>query len=280
MVFLEKCFFYGERRMNVPELPEVETIRRELIPFVEGQRICSVEILDGRFALPVKNIEGRSVGACLRRGKYLFFLLSGGVTLLVHLGMTGKLLYSLEEMNHPYVRAMFILENGMLYFTDIRTFGKLALLDRMEMVERWRRLGVDPLSHGFRRDTFYALSSKTKARVKDFLLDQRRVSGLGNIYACEVLFRAGIHPERPACTLTENEAEVLYNVIGVVLQEALKGGGTTIRDYRKSDAREGSFQRELCVYGREGDPCPVCGKHIQRQVFSSRSSFYCSTCQV
>ncbi len=264
----------------MPELPEVETIRCELISLVEGREICSIEIADERFAIPATDIEGKKICTCLRRGKYLFFLLSGGTTLLIHLGMTGKLLFTNERTQFPYLRVVVILDDGFLHFTDMRTFGKIALLDRGEMVECWKKLGVDPLSKGFKENTFIRLLGKSKTRIKDFLLDQRKVSGLGNIYVCEALFRAGIHPQRRTYSLTEKEMTSLYREVVLVLQEALQGGGTTIRDYRRSDAKRGSFQGKLCVYGREGYPCPACGQAIERCVFSSRSSYFCPVCQV
>lgn len=282
----------------VPELPEVETVRRGLQPVMEGARILRADVNrpDLRWPFP-ENMAARLAGATVttlrRRSKYILADLSTGETLLIHLGMSGRILVSGDPLGlfhrehaapdkHDHV--VFHMEGGArITFNDPRRFGAmdLAPTDRIEAHKLLRDLGPEPLGNSF--DEAY-LTAKLKARrmpIKAALLDQKLVAGLGNIYVCEALYRAGIAPTRQAARIARPRLARLVPLIRDVLTEAIAAGGSSLRDYRQADGELGYFQHSFSVYDREGEPCrtPGCDARIRRIVQSGRSSFYCPTCQ-
>lgn len=273
----------------MPELPEVETVRRSLQPRLTGLKFTGVEILMPKMiripgAEEFKDlITGRKIIKLGRRGKYLLFSLSGGYTLAVHLRMTGRLVYSEPEQplaKHTHV--IFSLDNGrQLRFSDVRQFGRLWLAptSALDNISGLKDLGVEPLEETFTRDYLKKEFRRRHARIKPLLLDQTFIAGLGNIYTDEALHRAKINPERLATTLTPREIAQLYHAIRDVLQEGIENRGTTFRDYLDGDGRAGSYQELLRVYSREGQPCPRCGKVIAKKKVGGRSSYYCPACQ-
>ncbi|MGQ9622542.1 MAG: bifunctional DNA-formamidopyrimidine glycosylase/DNA-(apurinic or apyrimidinic site) lyase [Candidatus Caldatribacteriaceae bacterium] len=260
--------------MNVPELPEVEVIRRELVPLLEGAKILGIEVQDPRILLSPGAIQGKRVAKLSRWGKYLLFEFEGGGCLVLHLGMTGQLFFEGNRPSPKYERVRFMLSSGCLLFCDQRRFGKVLVCESKE--DFLARLGVDPLSEAYTFEAFKALL-RGKRRLKDFLLDQRKICGIGNIYASEILFRACLHPERPCESLTEEEKRRLFLLIPRLLEEAVRQKGTTIRDFRLPGGEEGGFQNVLMVYGESR--CASCGGPVVRKVISSRSTYFCPHCQ-
>ena len=280
----------------MPELPEVETVRRGLLPVMEGQRIDQAQVNrpDLRFALPpnmAARLTGQVVQALRRRSKYILADLSSGETLLIHLGMSGRMLISGTQLGqfhhaHPapekHDHVVLTMQSGArVTFTDPRRFGAMDLMP----TANWQAhklladLGPEPLGNGF-NETYLAQRLANRATpIKSALLDQKVVSGLGNIYVCEVLHRAGIAPTRLAGDLTAQQAAALVPLIRAVLSEAIEAGGSSLRDYRQADGELGYFQHTFRVYDREGQPCLACATPIVRLVQSGRSSFYCPSCQ-
>ncbi len=280
----------------MPELPEVETVRRGLIPAMQGRVIEKAEVRrpDLRFALPPRMAErltGATVTALRRRSKYLLADLSTSETLLVHLGMSGRMLVSgvmpgTFFHDHPapekHDHVVLHLSGGArVTFNDARRFGAMDLLatetaDRHPLLAT---LGPEPLGNDFNETYLAARLRGRAAPIKAALLDQHLVAGLGNIYACEVLFRAGIAPTRAAGQIADPGA--LVPVIREVLAEAIAAGGSSLKDFRRTDGELGYFQKDFAVYGREGQPCrtPGCPATIARIVQSGRSTFFCPTCQ-
>ncbi len=266
----------------MPELPEVETVRRTLLPHVRGRRIARVEVHDRRLREPVpesfaSRLEGHRVVGVRRRGKFLLADLDDGGVWLVHLGMSGRLCVGTPLPGTPHVHVQILFEGGeKLYFQDPRRFGVM----RVEAGEPELALGPDPLVEGVDGEMLWALTRRCgRQRIKTLLMDQRRIAGLGNIYANEALFRARIRPGRRAGRLRRAEAMALAAVIGETLEEALAAGGSSLLDYRDADGREGGFQRRFRVYDRAGLPCVTCATPIRHQVTAGRSSYYCPTCQ-
>ena len=280
----------------MPELPEVETVRRGLLPVMEGQRIDQAQVNrpDLRFALPdnmAARLTGQVVQALRRRSKYILADLSSGETLLIHLGMSGRMLISGTQLGqfhhaHPapekHDHVVLTMQSGArVTFNDPRRFGAMDLMPTAS----WQThklladLGPEPLGNTF-NETYLAQRLANRATpIKSALLDQKVVSGLGNIYVCEVLHRAGIAPNRLAGDLTAQQAAALVPLIRTVLSEAIEAGGSSLRDYRQADGELGYFQHTFRVYDREGQPCPACATPIVRLVQSGRSSFYCPSCQ-
>ena len=277
----------------MPELPEVETVRRGLLPVMEGQRILRAEVNrpDLRFPLPARmadRLQGAVVQSLRRRSKYILADLSTGETLLIHLGMSGRILISgqmLGEFHHDHPapqkhdHVVFHLENGArITFNDARRFGAMDLMDTAKAAQHplMAALGPEPLGNAFNESY---LTGRLKGRltpIKSALLDQHTIAGLGNIYVCEVLFRAGVHPARQAA---DTKAPPLVAIIRAVLTEAIEAGGSSLRDYRQTDGELGYFQHRFQVYDRKGEPCARCDTPIERLVQSGRSSFYCPNCQ-
>jgi formamidopyrimidine-DNA glycosylase len=280
----------------MPELPEVETTRQGLIPVMEGRRIETAQVNrpDLRWPFPpamAERLTGATVLRLNRRSKYLLADLSTHESLLIHLGMSGRMLISgamLGEFHrdHPapqkHDHVVLHMEGGArVTFNDARRFGAMDLIatDLALTHPLLAGLGPEPLGNAF--DAAY-LAARLKGRaapIKALLLDQSVIAGLGNIYVCEVLFRARIHPARPALSLTEPQIVALIPLIRDVLTEAIAAGGSSLRDFRQTDGELGYFQHRFQVYDREGAPCPVCATPIARLVQSGRSSFFCPTCQ-
>jgi formamidopyrimidine-DNA glycosylase len=271
----------------MPELPEVETIRAQLAPLVEGRTLAALEIADPRWCLPlapeavVDAVAGRRIERLGRRGKYLTWELEDDVHLLMHLRMTGTLLYD-PPAGTPYGRVRFGLDDGHeLRFCDPRRFGtgELALGTGVRDAFFAARLGLEPLSDELDGAALRALARGRRAPVKAFLLDQRHIAGVGNIYADEALFRARIHPLRPAGTLTRAQCDALADAVRATLVAGLAAGGATIDDFRHADGVIGSFQDEFLVHRRSGEPCPVCGGEVVKFVAAGRGTYACESCQ-
>ncbi len=272
----------------MPELPEVETIRRQLAPHVEGRTLTELEILDARWCLPLDPgavrdaLEGRRVERLARRGKYLVWELEDDAHLLMHLRMTGTVLLDPPD-GTPYVRVRFVLDDGEheLRFCDPRRFGtgELALGTAARDAFFDLRLGIEPLGAGLTGEALRRMARGRRAPVKAFLLDQRRIAGVGNIYADEALFRARIHPLRPAGSLTRAQWDALAEAVRDSLTAGLAAGGATIDDFRHADGVMGSFQDEFLVHRRGGEPCPRCGSEVVKMVAGGRGTYVCETCQ-
>lgn len=267
----------------MPELPEVETIRRELAPWVVGQSLLRIIILDARIVAsnPAEEIcpalIGQRIEGLERRGKYLIFRLSGGRSLIMHLRMTGALLLN-PGASEPYVRAIFDLSNGdRLLFRDPRRFGLIWLVDDSYAVVG--QLGPDPLDDGFTPDVLAEALRRRRVAVKTALLDQRVVAGIGNMYADEALFAAGIHPLRKASDLSPGEVRALYNGIRNVLTTAIDGKGASVDTYMRPHGELGQAHFDFKVAHRRGGRCLVCGRPIERVSVQNRGSYFCPACQ-
>jgi formamidopyrimidine-DNA glycosylase len=282
----------------MPELPEVETVRRGLAPAMEGVVIARAEVNrpDLRWPFPehmAERLEGQRVERLRRRSKYILADLSSGESLLIHLGMSGRMLVSGDPLGrfvreHPapekHDHVVLLMANGArITFNDPRRFGAMDLLDTRtaEQHKLLASLGPEPLGNDFHEDHLIAALKGRNMPIKSALLDQRIVAGLGNIYVCEALYRAGIHPARKAGRIATRRVASLVPIIRDVLGEAIDAGGSSLKDFRQADGELGYFQHQFDVYGREGAPCrtPGCGAQVRRIVQSGRSSFYCSLCQ-
>ncbi|MGI8904655.1 MAG: bifunctional DNA-formamidopyrimidine glycosylase/DNA-(apurinic or apyrimidinic site) lyase [Solirubrobacteraceae bacterium] len=271
----------------MPELPEVETIRRQLGPHLAGRAIIRVEILDPRWTRPVSagpmesELRGAIVELVSRAGKYLILSLSHDRHLLMHLRMTGALLFD-PKLEPPHTRVRFDLDGAhRLVYVDPRRFGTGHLLHGRDALDAYlqARIGVEPLTPGFTTDHLRLMARGRRAPVKAFLLDQRRIAGVGNIYADEALFRAGIHPLRPAGRLTGVQLGRLRDAIEQALTAGIEAKGATIDDFRHIDGARGSFQDRFLVHRREGQPCPVCGRPVRKIVVGGRGTYVCERCQ-
>lgn len=269
----------------MPELPEVETTRRGLEPLVEGRRIGALIVRERRLRWPipaeVDRIAGRRVIALERRGKWLVWTLETG-HLLWHLGMSGSFRGwqgAPSPGRHDHVDIQ--IENGhLIRFTDPRRFGALLYCAGNPLEHpRLASLGPEPLDPGFDGELLWRKSRGRRAAVKSFIMDSRVVVGVGNIYACEALFAAGIHPRRPAGRISRERYEFLAEAIRKTLTAAIEVGGTSLRDFTVGDGTPGYFGQSLAVYGKAGEPCPGCGEPIRREVIGQRSTFFCPRCQ-
>jgi formamidopyrimidine-DNA glycosylase len=271
----------------MPELPEVETVVAELRPHLAGRRILAATVLWPRtLASPEpaafhERVRDRRINGVGRRGKYLLFDLDSGDVLIIHLRMTGRLEIFPDdspERGGAHVRARFDLSGGeCLVFTDTRKFGRIWLA--RDPAEVLSTLGPEPLDWDFDAAGLAARLRRRRVGVKALLLDQTVVAGIGNIYADEALFLAGIHPLRPGASLTDDEIERLLTAIRQVLREAISQQGTTLRDYRPPYGLEGAYQHQLRVYQQTGRPCPRCGTPIERIRVTQRSTHFCPHCQ-
>lgn len=272
----------------MPELPEVQTIAVELHARLQNAAVLRAEVLLPRsigypdIALFTDGIQGRRILSVSRRAKYLLFLLDEA-TLVVHLRMTGRLLLETTPLSpHPHARVVLHLNAGRtLHFIDARTFGRLYLLvpgDVMPL-SSYHALGPEPLEPSFTPALFAERLRQRRGALKSVLLDQRLVAGLGNIYADEVLYQAGLNPRRPVDSLEEAEMDSLHAAIVDILSKAVEQRGTTFSDYRTSWGLIGGFQDSLSVFRRTGQPCPSCGTSICRESVGGRSSHYCPLCQ-
>jgi formamidopyrimidine-DNA glycosylase len=288
----------------MPELPEVETVVRQLEPEVEGRRIERLEVLDPRWSRPVApaelgaQVDGSRIEELGRRGKYILTRLDRSRTLVMHLRMTGNLilregdavidpsegrrLYESERSSEErHLRARFVLDDGReLWFTDPRRFGEAFLIEDGALEERFAKLGIEPFSAAFTPEALGAMAAGRTAPLKSFLLDQSGVAGVGNIYADEALFRAGLHPLSPAGSMKPEHLEALRDGVVAALQAGVEAGGSSIDDYRDARGEKGTMQEEFLVHTREGQPCPGCEGEIVRIVIGGRSTYFCPSCQV
>lgn len=280
----------------MPELPEVETVRRGLLPAMEGARIEQAVLNrpDLRWPLPermAERLEGATVERLRRRSKYILADLDTGESLLIHLGMSGRMLVSGVmlggfHLDHPAPQkhdhvVLHMSGGGRVTFNDARRFGAMDLVRTDREAAHWLLAGLGPEPLGNMFDESY-LIDKLRGRatpIKAALLDQRIIAGLGNIYVSEVLFRAGIDPRRQAGRISAKRVAALVPVIRAVLLEAIEAGGSSLRDHRQADGELGYFQHAFRVYDREDEPCVTCGTPIRRIVQSGRSSFFCPSCQ-
>jgi len=287
----------------MPELPEVETVRRGLAPAMEGAVVRKVEVRDRRLRWPIakdfeRRITGKKVDGLGRRAKYLLADLSSGDVLLMHLGMSGSfrigkdakpgVYYHERSKSTAHDHVVFHMSNGAtITFNDPRRFGSMKVVLRAKLDDEplLRNLGSEPLGNAFDAATLAKACAGKKTSLKAALSDQRVVAGLGNIYVCEALYRARLSPKRQASTIADrygkpNErAEALVDAIKAVLNDAIKAGGSSLRDHRRTDGTLGDFQHDFQVYDREGKPCPNCKGKIKRIVQNGRSTFYCPRCQ-
>lgn len=273
----------------MPELPEAETIVRGLREAVVGETIRRAEVLKPDVLREPKRrfwpkVRERAIVAVERRAKNVVMRLDDGRVIAVNLGMTGRLLPFPEpprgrrRPTHPAVRFRFD-SGGVLVFDDVRRFGTVECLSAEEWRRRSGRIGPEPLDPAFGPEDLLESLTASRSPVRSWLLDQRRIAGVGNIYAAEALYLAGIHPRRPANRVDAAEAGGLHQALRDVLSRAIRAGGTTIRDYRTASGEEGGFAPSLHVYGREGEACGSCGSEIRRIVFGNRSAFFCPSCQ-
>jgi formamidopyrimidine-DNA glycosylase len=269
----------------MPELPEVETVRRGLAAKMSGRRIVRAELRrpDLRRPFPpalTTRLEGALIGNLCRRGKYILIELDGDGVLLLHLGMSGRIIAGGAGSNAPHDHVVLTLDDGaVIRFNDARRFGTLDYIRRGEEGSHplLAGLGPEPLEPGFDGDCLARRLAGKLTPIKAALLDQRVVAGLGNIYVCEALFRARLSPRRLAGTIVGGRAKRLADAIREVLTEAIEAGGSSLRDYVQTNGELGYFQHRWAVYGHEGDPCPGCdcGAAVRRIVQAGRSTFYC-----
>ena len=284
----------------MPELPEVETVKRALAPEMEGYVFEGVKCnrKNLRFDFPkqfAKRLTGSKVSGLARRGKYMLADLSSNETLVMHLGMSGRFsvlrphysnkpgdFHHDSETNPKHDHVLMDMSNGVrVVYNDPRRFGFMDLVktDELEICRHFKGMGPEPLSNGFNDQALIDAFSGRSAPVKQALLDQRHVAGLGNIYVCEALFRAGISPSRKAGNISAPRISRLVREIRLVLEEAIEAGGSSLKDFASSDGSPGYFQHDFRIYGREGEDCRGCNRTIKRITQGGRSTFYCGTCQ-
>jgi formamidopyrimidine-DNA glycosylase len=273
----------------MPELPEVETIRRQLAPAIEGRRLDRIEILDPRWSDPAppeaiaQAVEGRRIERLDRRGKWLIWELADEIHLVMHLRMTGNLLLVPPgDTDRRFLRVRIDLDDGRhVLFTDARRFGTGIVLLGHDAVHDYfaGRVGIEPLGPDFTAEALKAMAKDRRAPVKAFLLSQERVAGVGNIYADEALWRSKIHPLRPVGTLKPAQIASLRDSVVHVLHEGIDAKGATIDDFRDANGAEGSFQDRFQVHLREGQPCPRCGTRIKKIRAAGRGTYFCPSCQ-
>ncbi len=279
----------------MPELPEVETIRRGLEKYLTGKTIKEIKILDEKLIEgdPKKTLNAKIL-AVKRYGKGLVIELNNDYSIAFHIKLTGQLIYRGKENKNikpskekvgvlpsKFTRAMIYFKpQGVLYFNDVRRFAWMKILkqNNLSRLDFFKHLGPEPLKD-LTLENFFQIVKKSNQKIKALLMDQKKISGIGNIYANESLFRARINPLRKASSLTEEEIKRLYNAIEKVLKEGIKYSGVTEVNFVNADGEEGKFQKHLKVYGKKGKPCPSCGLPIKHIKISGRSTFYCEKCQ-
>lgn len=273
----------------MPELPEVEVLRRSLEPHLVGDAVDRVEVRAPALREPLdptsldRGLAGRRIEALGRRAKYLLVDVAGGSTLAIHLGMSGRLTLAPSDAPpeiHEHL-ALHLASGRKLRFRDPRRFGMAFALSTAALGadRHFAHLGVEPLSEEFSGALLRAAARGRRGPVKAFLMDARNVAGVGNIYVCEALFRAGIHPARSVARISRERWDRLARAVVAVLGDAIAEGGTTLNDFRNGSGESGYFQVSLAVYAREGEPCSRCGAAVRRAVHSNRSTFYCPRCQ-
>jgi formamidopyrimidine-DNA glycosylase len=265
----------------MPELPEVEVIRRQIYKIVKNRTIKKIEIMDSRVIKGItpaefkKQLVGKKITELSRRAKYLIFNLSSGKILLVHLGMAGTLI--IGDKGQKYNKYALGFEGGkVIYYCDSRMFGKTRILDNLEMLQN---IGPEPLGGGLGREGFFNMLRKHKVKIKILLLNQAFLAGLGNIYACEALYYAGIHPKRKSDKITRRESDKLLEGIKKILSQSVKQGGSSVDRYVNASGEKGRMQNHLKVYGREGLPCERCGGKVKKINLGQRGTYYCPRCQ-
>ena len=270
----------------MPELPEVETTRRGIEPYVIGQSVREVRVRHRGLRWPVPDaLEGRLSGltilALQRRGKYLLFRTDGGVTLIVHLGMSGSLSLAADRLAGPHDHLDVLFGNGVrLRMRDPRRFGSVLLAEGDPREHPLLRdLGPEPFDSTFSGEYLYRIAKTRRVAVKQLLMDSKVVVGVGNIYANEALFLSGIRPTRPCHRISSARMLRLRDAVIEVLQSAIEQGGTTLRDFVREDGRPGYFAQRLRVYGRAGLPCLVCAEPIRQIRIGQRSTYFCAVCQ-
>jgi formamidopyrimidine-DNA glycosylase len=275
----------------VPELPEVETIRRQLASRVAGRTIVEAEVLDPLWSAPRApeeveiDLRGERISSLGRRGKYLVMEFDDERFLVMHLRMTGNFLWVPAEddvPDRPHLRVRLVLDDGnRLLFVDQRRFGTGVVVDGRDELDRYlaARVGPEPLEPGFTPEVLASAARGRKAPVKAFLLDQRRIAGVGNIYADEALFRARIHPLRPAGNLRRGEVDRLHAGIIEALEAGIARQGASIDNYRDANGARGSMQDEFLIHLREGEPCVRCGRPVEKMVAAGRGTYICRRCQ-
>ena len=272
----------------MPELPEVETIVRDLRERIPGATIRKASVkrpdllLDSTPAQFQRRMRGRRIERVDRRAKNIVIALDDDSTLVVHLGMTGQLVTVDAQgvQQYRYIGVRFDLEDDrVLLYDDVRRFGSVAHFPPGAWEQRAQELGVEPLSEDFTGQLLFQMTRHSRLPIRNWLLDPYRVAGVGNIYANEALYRAGVRPTRRARLLTRAESARLRDTLRAVLQEAIERRGTTLNNYRDASGQEGEFLPRLQAYGHEGEPCPRCGTAIKRIVLSNRSAYYCPKCQ-
>ncbi|MCR5177238.1 MAG: bifunctional DNA-formamidopyrimidine glycosylase/DNA-(apurinic or apyrimidinic site) lyase [Anaerovibrio sp.] len=273
----------------MPEMPELEIIRRSLEPNIKGKRIMNVQLLLKRqikWPSPedfIARLAGHVITGLDRRGKYLLLQMDNNVSLVFHLRMTGQACYfppGVEPVGH--VRILFPLDDGGIFaYADTRTLGTIYAMhnDELWRIKGLAELGPEPLSDDFTVAYLRSILAGKKTRIKSFLLNQAYIAGLGNIYVDEALFLSGIHPMRTAGSVTPEEAEKLYININKVISDGINDGGTTFRDYRDGNGEKGSHQQNLFAYGRDGKPCRKCGTIMEKIRVGGRGTHFCPSCQ-
>ncbi len=272
----------------MPEMPEVEQVRKTLAPHIQGKKILAVEIrLPRLIKYPsaedfAARLTGKIITEVGRKGKYLVLHTDAQQLLIVHLRMTGALIAQDSRQKEPhYAKIKFTLSDGItMWFTDIRTFGTLYLIQNGDYrIEGYETLGPEPLSSDFKAEYLLPLAAKSRKAIKSLILDQTVIAGLGNIYADECLALAKIKPMRPAASLSEEEVSTLCSAINTVIAQGIKNRGTTFRDYKDGEGKSGENQKYLLVYGRGGKPCKYCGQPLASAKVGGRGTTYCEFCQ-
>lgn len=286
----------------MPELPEVETVRKDLFKLLPGSKISDIKIrkkkvVKNKTATLHKHAKNKKIKDIIRRGKLLAILFEDQqYALLIHLKMTGQLIYQQdnrltagghgepkitnEALPNKYTHVIITFDNNAkLYFNDMRQFGYIKLVDKRELARKLNSFGIEPLSQEFTPQYLKSTLKKRKTALKNVLLNQELIAGLGNIYVDEVCFAAGVRPSRPAYKVTLKEAEALQKATKRILKQALKKRGTTFRDYRDGLGGEGNFTKLLQVYGRNQEPCRKCKAPLKRIKIGGRGTIYCANCQ-
>lgn len=272
----------------MPELPEIETICRGLRALVPGQKVIGVEVREVRLRSRVNGnfrsqLLGRTILDVGRRGKYLLFFLEGKQVWVSHLGMSGKLIYVASERpreKHDHIVVRLDGDHELRYH-DPRRFGLSLAVSQAELesLPQIKNLGLESFDHRFNGAYLYSIARRSRRKVRDLLIDQKVVAGLGNIYANEILFHAGVRPTKRSWKLGQSRVERIATITPRILLEAIRWCGTSFSDYRDAEDRFGEFQNHLRVYDREGEKCAVCTSKIKRVSMGNRSAFYCPTCQ-
>lgn len=273
----------------MPELPEVETIKEDMVRKIKGRRINKVDIKDEKSVkIPSgrefkRRVEGKTIQDIKRRGKYLILNLNSYELLIFHLKLTGRVLFfSPGEKEPDYSRVVFVFSNGSkLFFTDVRRFGEIYLLtrDEIDKVPAIKSMGPEPLSPEFTARKLKEKLKGKRGKIKPALMNQAVLAGVGNIYSQEALYRTGIHPERNISRLTDREIEAIYHTLVEVLKEAIQHRGSSVDAYVDLNGKEGGHVPYLQVYGREGEKCPRCGSFIKKKKISGRGTYFCEGCQ-